>query len=105
MTEQIEETTGRKFYKTTVTIEIIGEEPWEGSLETLNYDVTEGHFSAMMDDDVEELTAQEVVFELKRHGTDREFFRLDDDGNNIEDEYYLEELDEFTAIIRKVDNN
>lgn len=85
-----EQTEPRKFYKTVVTIEILGEEPWDGSLETLNYDVTEGHFSAMMDDDVEELTAQEAVLECKRHGTDPEFFRLDDDGNDISDEdYYL----------------
>lgn len=99
MTEQIEETAERKFYKTIITIEVLSEdEPWRGGLEALHYAITEGDCSAAFGDDyVVELTAEEVARELIAQGSDPEFFMLDDDGNDIEDNYDFD-VEPFTLV-------
>lgn len=78
-------TSKRKFYKTTLKIEILSEEPFEwDSIDSIAYSITEGDCSGNVDHVKSEiLTAKKVVQELINQGSDSEFFQLDEDGNDI----------------------
>ena len=52
----------KKFFKTIVRIEVLSEgTPWEGDIEALVYDITDGDCSgAFLDPEIKELTAEEM---------------------------------------------
>lgn len=81
--------TERKFYKTTITFEVLSEEPIGSvSLSDLEYMTTEGHCSGQFKDTIEQvLNGKEMADALTEQGSDTEFFELDEDGN---DEYEYE---------------
>lgn len=78
----------RKFFKTTFKVEVLSEESpveWD-DLGDVAYAITEGDCSALtLDEKVKRLTGSEAAKELRRQGSDPEFFRLDEDGNELED--------------------
>lgn len=76
----------RKFYKTTVTFEVLSEEPINCTdLETLNEQTQGGDWVGHFGETVEvELTAKEAADALYEFGSEPGFFKLDDDGNDIE---------------------
>tara|TARA_Y100000310_G_C20357110_1_gene657194 strand:+ start:122 stop:373 length:252 start_codon:yes stop_codon:yes gene_type:complete len=78
----------RQFWKTILHIEILSEdEPYDFlNYEDLKYDVTDGHYSAVVKTLQEELlTPEEAAKALQKQGSDPEFFQLDEDGNEVED--------------------
>lgn len=80
--------TKRKFYKTKITVTVISEEPLPVlSLEELVYEVRDGNSSSQTEQhEPEVLDGKQAVAELVEQGSDPCFFRLDDDGNDDEDE-------------------
>ena len=79
--------TERKFYKTTVTIEILSEdEPWDGTLEWLSYDISEGEYVGAGEwRKSEEVTAERMVTLLEEAGSDAGFFGLDEREPEVHD--------------------
>lgn len=79
--------TDRKFHKTIITIEVLSEEPYDQTdLNEVAYDITEGHHSGVVKiTSKEEMTGKQAADELKKQGSDTEFFMLDENGNDIED--------------------
>ena len=69
----------RKFFRTRVTIDVLSEdEPWDGSLDWLSYDVTDGEcVGGELHKDVEEVSAEDMVRLLQEAGSDPSFFQLD----------------------------
>ena len=81
--------TKRKFYRTTIQIEILSEEPYTSvSLEDINYDITDGHCSGELKDVVrnEEKSGKEMAALLMAQRSDPEFFQLTEDGEDLEEE-------------------
>lgn len=79
----------RKFYKTTYTITVISEGQLPEGLELsgIEYEITEGDSSGSFEEtECIELSGLEAATELIAQGSDPEFFRLDEDGNSLEDE-------------------
>ena len=70
----------KRFYKTTVTVEILSEEPiGDPSLSTINYQIMEGDWSGRYNvTNVQELDEQEVRIALEKQGSDPDFFILGD---------------------------
>ena len=84
-------TSKRKFYRTVVRFEVLTEDdPMPSiSLEDLAYETTEGHYSGRFLDnfpDNEELDGPTAAKALIAQGSDPEFFMLDEDGNDLEEE-------------------
>jgi len=80
--------TKRKFYRTVVQIEILSEEPYEGSdLASIMYDITEGHCSGEVENIArnEEKNGKEMADLLIAQRSDPEFFQLDEEGNDTEE--------------------
>ena len=78
--------TGRKFYRTLYTVEVLSEEPLpEGiTLEDINYEIVEGGCSGVVTTSVEEvLDGAAMAKALKRQFSDPEFFRLTEDGEDV----------------------
>lgn len=82
----------KKYYKTIVQIEILSENEPYGligageSLSAIEYDITEGHFSGVIETKgFTELTAKEAADALVVQGSGTEFFQLDADGNEIDE--------------------
>lgn len=78
--------TKRKFYRTVIQVEILSEEPYEGDdLETIKYDITEGHCSGILKDEVrnEVKNGKEMARLLLDQGSDPEFFQIDEEGNDV----------------------
>lgn len=77
----------RKFYKTVIQVEVLSEEPYKyESLSDVSFDICEGNCSGTVNS-IEEnivLSSKEAAKELKKQGSDPEFFQLDKDGNNLE---------------------
>jgi len=78
----------RKFYRTIVTVEVLSEEPLDNmGLDALHYAITDGdcvgrtHFG-----DPQEVEASDAADRLYEMGSEPNFFRLDDKGNDAEDE-------------------
>ena len=77
----------RTFYKRTYKIELLSEEPLRDglSLETIAYEMTEGHCSGVVIDEGEvEMNALQVAEALIAQGSEPEFFMIDEDGNDLE---------------------
>ena len=80
----------KKLYRTVIQIEVLSDEPYEGNdLETIAYDITDGHCSGLLSDVVrnEEITGEDAVKQVKEHGSDPEFFEMDEEGNELEEDY------------------
>jgi len=76
----------KKLYRTVVMIEILSDEPYHATdLENIRYDITDGHCSGMISDEIrnQELTGKEAVDKVKEQGTDIGFFDMDEEGNEI----------------------
>ena len=82
-------TSKRKFYQTTYHIELLTEEPMSDgvSLQDIAYEMTDGHASGVFDqEDVTELDGPAAAAALQAQGSDPEFFRLTEDGEDIDEE-------------------
>ena len=81
--------TKRKFYRTVVEIEILSEEPIAfESLGEINHAITEGDCSGSWNplSSNEVVDGKTIVKLLKKQGSDPGFFRLDERGNDLEDD-------------------
>jgi hypothetical protein len=77
----------RKFYKTTVTVTILSEEPISRGVELndIAHQITLGDWSGEVDvGSSREVTARQVAALLKEQGSDPGFFTLDSDGNDAD---------------------
>lgn len=77
----------RKFYKTTYKIEILSEDLLGDalSLEQINYLITEGECSGVVEEEVyETLTSVQAAQELVKQGSDPSFFGLTEAGEDSE---------------------
>jgi len=76
------------YYRTMITIEVLSEDPIEAiSLQDVVYGITEGHWSGDWNaEESLEVTAPQMAKLLIAQGSDPEFFNLDDDGNEIDEE-------------------
>lgn len=88
----------RKFFKTTFTVEVLSEEEPVSddlSLEEIERGFTSGDWSGRVTcEGSEELSAQEAVYELTEQGSDPSFFRLTEDGEELDDESDEDEEEE-----------
>lgn len=77
-----------KLYKSVLKVEILSEEPYPDvlSLHQVSYDIVEGECSGVMEWEYlnAELHGAEAVKECEKHGSDPEFFQMDNEGNEIE---------------------
>ena len=82
-------TSKRKFYKTTLQVEILSEELLK--LDDLRVEIEEAMFgdNSMIWSVVSEetMTGSKIVEALYSQGSDPEFFMLDEDGNDTKDNY------------------
>lgn len=81
-------TSKRTFYKTTITFEVLSEEPLPGNITLADIDemTDDGECSGRwIDTQVEELGGPAAAARLLYHNSDPEFFQLDEDGNDEED--------------------
>jgi len=81
----------KKIYKSIITLEILSEEPLPDSM-TLGDIINEsdtGGYSLYMGGAILSSTLEslEAVAEIKKHGSDTEFFGLDKNGEELEEEY------------------
>lgn len=78
--------TNRKFYKTTIMLEVLSERPIaDMELEDIAYEITMGDMSGTYDvDDVEILNGKQMAEALIKQGSDPMFFMLTDDGEDDE---------------------
>ena len=76
----------RTFYKTTVTVEVLHEEPLNfETLADLHYTITDGDCSGKYEvTDFVAMDGKSMAKELQKQGSDPEFFQLDKKGNDIE---------------------
>ena len=82
-------TSKRKFYQTTYNVKLLTEEPMpdEVSLADIAHAMTDGDASGVFDqEDVTELDGPAAAAALQAQGSDPGFFRLDEDGNDLEEE-------------------
>lgn len=79
----------KTIYKTVIQIELLSEEPIDSSsdMSALIYEAEEGELSMRTIDKVDNkpLKGKSAVKALKEHGTDLEFFKMDENGNELED--------------------
>ena len=78
----------KKIYKSVLRVEILSEEPLDDcmSLTDIDYETTEGYCSGHLDWESHnaEVIGREAVNEMQKHGSDVEFFQMDEDGNEID---------------------
>ncbi len=78
----------RKFFKTVLTVEVLSDESpleWD-SLADVSYAITDGDCSGKITNEaVTKLSGPEAAKALQDQGSEPEFFRLDEDGNDLED--------------------
>ena len=77
--------TGRKFYKTIFTVEVVSEEPLADGmyLEDVAYEITLGGCSGIVrQSDPIELDGMGAAQSLIHQHSDPRFFNLDEDGND-----------------------
>jgi hypothetical protein len=77
----------RTFYKTVIQFEVLSEEPLGTvDLETIDYETTVGCWSGRFLDNAEKkLNGKQMAKALKVQGSDPEFFRLSEDGEDLEE--------------------
>jgi len=78
-----------KVYKSVLKVEILSEDPYPEVM-TLNqvaFDIVEGECSGVIEWESlnAELHGEEAVKECDKHGSDPEFFQIDENGNKIEE--------------------
>ncbi len=82
----------RKFYRTVYQIEVLSEEKFDNeggmSLTDIDNAITDGDCSGRVKFIVnnEEKTGKEMAELLKEQGSDPEFFQLDENGNDLEED-------------------
>lgn len=79
--------TERKFYKATFTVEVLSEEPLDGSqsLADLSEMTMEGPCSGKCEmKSHETLDGKQTATALQEQGSDPEFFSIDEDGNDVD---------------------
>ena len=87
----------KKIYRTVIHFEVLSDEPnaTEGkSLEAIGYETTKGDLSGcFLDSEIvdEELTEKKAVDAIIGQGSDPEFFGIDENGNEIEEDDENEE--------------
>jgi len=87
--------TKRKFYKTTITVTVLSENPYHAdNLEEVAFSITEGDCSGEWDQKSITINGKTAAKELKKQGSDPEFFNLDDKGNELYDYAKDEETEE-----------
>lgn len=81
----------RKFYKNVLTVEVLSEEPISGhlSLKDIEYMITDGDCSG----DIKwkpqvVLNGKKCADALSGQGSEPGFFRLDDEGNDTDEDEY-----------------
>ena len=83
--------TKKKLYKSVLKVIIVSDEPYPDSvnLEQVNYDITEGHNSGILEWEYlnAEIVGAEAVKAMEEQGSDPEFFQMDDEGNELEEDY------------------
>lgn len=86
--EESEEPKGREFYRYVYQFEVLSEEPLGPmSLKDLEYETQEGHCSGhFLLTTEEKVGGKRMARLLQGQGSDPEFFNLDEDGNDVEDE-------------------
>jgi len=79
----------KKLYKSVLRVEILSEEPYPESvnLNNVKYNITEGHHSGIFNWETHNkvLVGVKATEEVRKHGTDLEFFQMDKDGNDIDE--------------------
>ena len=80
--------TKRKFYETIITVKVLSEEPIEMTdLETLAYQINEGYWCGEVSTGKSTpLDGSMIVQELNSMGSEASFFRLDEAGNDSQEE-------------------
>jgi hypothetical protein len=75
----------RKFYKTTIQITILSEEPYSpDSIENIIEDITIGGCSGAWEiQQTDILNAKQMAVELKNQASDPEFFNINEKGEDI----------------------
>lgn len=79
----------KKIYKTRIVVEVLHEDEdrYEhvSHLSSVAWDIEDGEFSGIWwPDSCVPLEGKDAVEEILNQGSDPEFFRMDDDGNEIE---------------------
>lgn len=98
----------KKLYRTVIQIEVLSDEPYEGTdLDTIMYDITDGHCSGLVSDVTrnETLEGSAAVNEVKKHGTDLDFFQMDEEGNEIDEDFERDFDDHDGSLLYGIDNN
>ena len=81
--------TNRNFYRTVIILEVLSEEPvGNASMSTIAHNVSEGDWSGFYRTNIQdkELNGKETATSLINQGSDPEFFMLDEDGNDLNEE-------------------
>ena len=82
-------TSRRKFYRTVIQVEVLSEEPYHcGNLKRIDQDISDGDCSGRLSEVVrnEVVDGPAMAKLLQAQGSDPGFFRLDDEGNDTDDE-------------------
>ena len=80
--------TERKFYRTTITVTVLSEEPIpsELNLQELAYEMDEGEYVGFYPTtNIEELDGKQMAEALVKAGSEPEFFQLNDNGDDLDD--------------------
>lgn len=82
----------KKLYKSVLKVEVLSEEPMGEcsiSLSDLDYQITEGECSGKIEwESIDaEVVGAEAVKECDEHGTDPSFFQMDEEGNELEEDF------------------
>lgn len=79
----------RRFYKTVITVTVLSEGapvPDGAGLQDIDREITDGEWSGEVENDGGvELTAKQAAEALMAQGSDPLLFRLDDEGNTLND--------------------
>jgi hypothetical protein len=80
----------KKYYKSVIQIEILSDEPYEDgkSLDDIKYDINEGHCSGILSmvEHNQELNGFEMARALESQGSDPEFFGIDQNGEDLDED-------------------
>lgn len=73
----------RKYFKSVVSIIVLSEDkPWDGDLEWLSHDITEGHYVGYdFNTEQVEVTREQMIDLLYGAGSEPSFFDLDEEEN------------------------
>jgi hypothetical protein len=78
----------KKFYRYEFKVVVLTDREYDPEdLGQIHYDTTDGEFSGVFEDGpIDELTSLEMAKALIDQGSDPEFFGLNDDGTELEEE-------------------